>query len=131
MNNLLAGTPSGETSDLYPDQRLTTQALHADYGYTSCDVCNLIPQPTWAYGSCQACERYQAPVHYYPGADVGDPRMTGTQGFVPLPNQYAPPAVLRAVQSCDIRTVAADRGASWQNYNLSSTCGGTGKTSFE
>ena len=63
MNNLLAGTPSGEASDLYPDQRLTTQALHADYGYTSCDVCNLIPQPTWAYGSCQACERYQAPGH--------------------------------------------------------------------
>lgn len=123
MNNTLAGTPSELASDLYPDQNLTTQSLHADYGYTSCDACNLIPQPAWTYGSCSSCEMLHAPRHYYPGADVGDARMTGTQAYVPIAGQFVTPPVLRAVAACDLRTVAAQRGMSWQNYNLSSTCG--------
>jgi len=123
MNNTLAGTPDVPANDLYPDQGLTTQSLHADYGYTSCDACNLVPQPEWTYGSCAACEQLHAAHPHYAGADVGEPRATGTQGYVPLPGQYVSPAVLRMVSACDLRTPAQLRGVSWQNYNLSSTCG--------
>jgi hypothetical protein len=122
MNNVLAGTSNVPANDLYPDQNLTTQSLHADYGYTSCDACNLIPQPVWTYGACASCEELHAPRHYYAGADVGDARMTGTQGYVPIPGQYVPAPLLRAVATCDLRTIAQKRGVSWQNYNLSSTC---------
>ena len=122
MNNLLAGTPSLQATDLYPDQALTTQSLHNRAGYTSCDACNLIPTPDWAYGSCTACEVTHAPQHYYLGADVGDPRMTGTQGYIPIPGEFVTQPVLQQVAACDLTQVAAQRGRSWQNYNLSSTC---------
>jgi hypothetical protein len=123
MNNNLAGTPGFRGSDIYPDQSLTTQSLHADYGYTACDACNSIPQPAWSLGSCRACDTGHANSRrYYLGADVGDARMTGTQDYVPIPGHFVTQPVLRQVATCDLATPAAKRGASWQDYNLSSTC---------
>lgn len=126
MNNNLAGTPGLPGSDIYPDQSLTTQSLHANYGFTTCDACNLIPQPAWSLGSCTACDTmYANAPKYYEGADVGDARMTGTQGYLPFPGHYVSQPVLRKVAACDLATPAYARGTSWQSYNLSSTCGGT------
>lgn len=121
MNNLLAGTSNCSASSLYPEQNLTTQSLHTDYGYNACDACNLVPPQPWSTGACNAC--VDAPYKYYHGTDVGDPHMTGTQEFVPTPGQYVPQPVLQKVAACDLTQTARNRGISWQSYNLSSVCG--------
>lgn len=121
MNNLFAGTANIPASSLYPEQNLTTQSLHEDYGYTACDACNMVPQQAWSTGSCNAC--VDAPHKYYPGTDVGEPRMTGTQEYVPIPGHYVPQPVLQKVAACDLTQTARNRGISWQSYNLSSICG--------
>ncbi len=102
MNNILAGTPNEAASDLYPEQNLTTTPLHVRYA------------PTCTPPGLR---------HYYKGNDVGDFRMTGTQGYLPVPGEYVPQWKLQQVAACDIRQLPVERGMSWQSYNTSSTCG--------
>lgn len=126
MNNVLAGTPQypGSSTDLYPEQTLTTTPLHAGYrSNAACDACNMVPTPLWAYGACDTCERTTAaPLKYYRGRDVGDIRMTESSELVPLPGHYITPGEQARVKACSVRLRANERGNSWQSYNISSTC---------
>lgn len=126
MNNILAGTPQYPTSanQIYPDQLLTTQQLHYPYPVTSCNVCNMIPLPEWAYGSCQRCEAETVPQRYYAGGRaVGEYPFVNTNEIVAVPGHYVTNEQLYQVNQCDIRQLPSERGAAWQSYNISSTCG--------
>lgn len=126
MNNVIAGTPQypGSSSDLYPEQTLTTTPLHYPYPFTACQACNMIPLPEWAYGSCQQCERETVPQRYYAGArTLGEYPFVATNEIVAIPGHYKTPAQMFDVKQCDMRLLPQERGNSWQHYNLSSTCG--------
>lgn len=121
MNNVIAGTPDVDASDLYPEQNLTTTRFAArSPAAAAAAACSLVPEPAYAYAACAAAAA--APRKFYTGRDVGDFRMTGSDELVNIPGHYVPPAVLRAVQQCDIRQTAAQRGSGWQSYNISSEC---------
>jgi len=121
MDNVIAGTPDVAASDLYPEQNLTTTRFSVRSPPGS--ACSLVPEPAYAYAACAAAAAAPPPRKFYTGRDVGDFRMTGSDELVNIPGHYVPPAVLRAVQQCDIRQTAAQRGNGWQSYNISSECG--------
>ncbi len=112
MNNVIAGNNNLPTSDLYPEQNLTTQSLAPHYPFTACDACNLIPMPDWAYGSCQICEHQSAPHRYFNGRTIGQIRMTQDTEFVP--RSFQPPPPPKAW--CDLQKQPGQRGNSWQFY---------------
>ena len=134
MDNVIAGTPDVDATDIYPEQNLTTTHFvvrgappyFADARAPQQHACSLVPQPASSYAACINNAGPPPPRKFYTGRDVGDFRMTGSDELVNIPGHYVPASVLRDVQQCDIRQTALQRGSGWQSYNISSECSGSG-----
>ncbi len=80
-----------------------------------CKLCEMIPQPSWALGSCARCQsegknRYEQ--RYFSGRALGDFQMDDDT-LLGSSNVYWP---------CNVPMSPGQYGASWQYYN--NWCGG-------
>ena len=115
MNNILNGLTGPFGSNIYPDQGLNTTPLHPPSTFDDCAACAMVPQPTWALGSCESCSarHRENPRQYFTGRKLGDIHYTEDTPIV-LPNNYPP----RASQAqCNSTKMPPQYGASWQFYN--------------
>ena len=130
MDNSIAGTPSSGSSELYPEQNLTTTRLDTNtrelqdgappplYTMKTCSACSLIPTPHWAYGVCSRQQlRARPPLKSFTGRNVGDFRMTASSELVNITGHFIPEPLLAPLNACDVRVTAAQRGNGWQSYN--------------
>lgn len=88
---------------------------------TDCELCEMVPQPFWALGSCARCRaagECQYEQRYFTGRALGDFQMDDDT-LLGSNNVYWP---------CNVPMSPGQYGSSWQYYN--NWCGGVKPSAF-